>query len=360
MVPGTRSPIAKTAIVILCMLMTLPFSGCSSIAIDDNVTGPGHQTVVSGKNLTITFLDVGQGNAILIEAPDRAILVDGGERDYGDEVVGFLKGRGIHRLDAVIATHPHSDHIGGLITVLEVMDVGIVYDSGQMATTPVYFDFLQVISDRGIPYDEAVPGSLDLSSAVKINVLGPSTPMFDGDTAVNDNSIILKVTYGEFSVLLTGDAGFRAEDRIMNKDPGANLLQVAHHGSRYSTGDMFLDRVSPDIAVISVGRDNGYGHPSQDTMGRLQSHGIDIYRTDLDGTVSVTSDGTSWAVTSYGTRPSATIMPSSDYVGNSYSMKFHRHDCASVPDIKPGNIVYLDSRDDAISKGYQPCKICDP
>lgn len=253
-------------------------------------------TPIPGMSITVTFIDVGQGSSVLIQSPDANILVDGGEREYGAKIVDYLKSIGVNRLNAVIATHPDSDHIGGLITVLKQMPVDAVYDNGQISTTATYRDFLQAVVDKDIPYNEVTsPQLLNIGQTARVEALGPTLPLFEGSDADNNNGIILKVTYGDFSCLITGDAGFDAEKRIMDKDTSSTVLTVAHHGSKYATSGDFLDKVRPQIAVIPVGP-NDYGHPTLETLGRLSQRNIPVYRTDLKGTITITSDGTTYTV----------------------------------------------------------------
>ncbi len=250
-------------------------------------------------NLTVYFLDVGQGDSILVQFGDKNMLVDGGVKDMGPRVVSCLESLGVEQIDVMVLTHPHEDHVGGLISVLKSFEVKKVLDSGQAHTTRTYENFLNLVDRKDIPYQAAEEGmSIDLAPEVAIEVLSPPSGGLGDD--LNENSVVLKVTYGKVSFLLTGDAGFEAEDHMISSgaDLKSDILKVGHHGSRTSSSDDFLYAVSPSVSVISVGTDNPYGHPSKEALRRLESSGSEVLRTDLDGNATVTTDGVSFFVRS--------------------------------------------------------------
>jgi len=248
----------------------------------------------------VTFLDVGQGDCAFIRTPSgRTMLVDGGgtaQADDDDESTGmklvepFLRRRIVNKIDVLVLTHPHDDHLRGLIPVVRDFRVGTVLDPGIPHGSEAYKRFLSVVEARRIPYRRAVRGQvIDCGDGVRATVLHPPNPLLATDDE-NDNSVVLRITYGSEALLLTGDAGADAESEIISS--GATLtssvLKVAHHGSSYSTSDRWLDAVRPEIAVISVGRSNSFGHPSHETLDRLTSRGIRVFRTDQSGAVTVT------------------------------------------------------------------------
>jgi len=245
---------------------------------------------------TVTFLDVGQGDSIWLHTPDGLnYLVDGGATTKGATVVGHLSGHGVSRLDAVMLSHPDADHVGGLTTVVQAISTTVLIHNGQPKDTAAYQDFMNEVQRQAIPTVIARAGqSLAWGNFISATVLNPSEPLF---REVNDNSVVLRVTYGTFATLLPGDISSTAEGAILGRGfpLNAQLLKVAHHGSRYSSSTAFLNAVLPAIAVISVGP-NGYGHPHQETLDRLAAVGAAIYRTDLQGTIRVQSDGTSYWV----------------------------------------------------------------
>lgn len=260
------------------------------------ITGSGHG------DLTVHFIDVGQGDSLLIQTPaGKTMLIDAGPDDAGAAVVSYLKKQGIRSLDVVVATHPHSDHIGGMSAVLNNIPVKQFIDSGFPSTTPDYEDMLNIIDKKNIPFRTVSAGDIiSLDPSLTITVLNPQKTFFADD--VNQNSIVLRVTYGKTAFLLVGDAGFVAENAMMmsGEELGADVLKGGHHGSSSSTSAQFLNAVVPQIGVIEVGAGNSYGHPTATTLKRLKTAGVDVYRTDLDGTISIVSDGLTVKVTQGG------------------------------------------------------------
>ena len=255
-------------------------------------------TWAQGHELLIHFLDVGQGDSILIQTPAGAnILVDAGDTKAGNQVVTpYLKRLGIKSLDMVVITHPHFDHIGGLIPVLETFPVGQVLADGQIHTSRTYENLLILIDQKGIPFRLARAGNkLEIPGLDEFLVLSPQEPLLKG---LNNNSVVLALTYGKTRVLLTGDIEAEAELRILEGDLPieANILKVAHHGSRTSSTLAFLEAVGPEAAVISAGADNNYGHPHSETLANLKAAGSRVFQTSLVGTIIVVSDGCSYRV----------------------------------------------------------------
>jgi competence protein ComEC len=242
--------------------------------------------------LEVTFLDVGQGDAIWVRAPTgRTMLIDGGPD--GRRVVSFLR-RKTRRIDLVVLSHPHADHVGGVVSVLQNFDVGAVLDSGYPHPTPVYRDFLREVALRGIPYRRARSGMVvELGSDVSAHVLWPREPFVEGRSAPNENSVVIRLVYGEVAFLFTGDVEQVAEGMLaeMGEAIRSRVLKVPHQGSRTSSSEAFLDAVRPEIAVLSVGRGNQYGHPHAEVLARYARRGVALYRTDRDGAVAMTSDG---------------------------------------------------------------------
>ncbi|HCW51217.1 MAG TPA: MBL fold metallo-hydrolase [Clostridiales bacterium] len=253
--------------------------------------------------LVVYFLDVGQADASFVRTPGgKVIVIDTG--DSPDDVVGFLRAKGVERVDVLVLSHPHADHIGGALRILEEFEVGVLYDSGFVHPTWVYEETLAKaleLRDAGrLTYVAARAGQvLEVDPSVSVTVLHPEEPL--GDEA-NDASVVLKMVFGSFSVLFTGDieeAGERAalaRSAELGVDLGATVLKVAHHGSRTSTGPEFLEAVHPEVAVIQAGRDNPYGHPSPVVLRRLSEAGVTVYVTASHGTVIVHSDGEDWEV----------------------------------------------------------------
>ena len=338
---------------------------------------------VSGK-LTVHFVDVGQGDCILLVSDNQTMLIDAGNNKDGSEVVKYIKSQGIEKLDYVIGTHPDADHIGGLDNVINAFDIGKVYMPKKQHNTKTFEDVLVAIKNKGLKVTSPKVGdTLTLGNAV-VTFLGPVSSYEDN----NNNSIVVKVEHGENSFLMTGDASLDAEvDLLKNKEAlQADVLKVGHHGSHSSTSKKFLEAVKPTYAVISCGVDNSYGHPHKETMNYLNDAGIIIYRTDQDQTICMISDGNELTIKK--NLPSAigeSSNPSSDntsnkddtdknntdknntsnntssnvlYIGNKNTKKFHELDCSSIPE--EANQVSFHNREEAIEKGYDPCKRCNP
>ena len=283
--------------LIVFMVACLLSAGClNGLGSSFSSSTPTHAGKNNG-NLAVYFFDVGQGDSALVVFCNTSILVDASEWDKGDRVVSDLRALGINRIDLLVATHPHSDHIGGMQAVLSRVPVGRVLDSGMPHPSPQYEQFLVTLAQKHIPYTVAERGqTITLDPALRILVLSPPGNRTSDD--LNTNSIVLRISYGTIDVLFSGDAGGVAEEGMISSGYplDAEILKVGHHGSMYSTSNAFLHRVMPETAIISVGRDNPYGHPHKETIDRLLHEDVTIYRTDQDGTILVQSDGISYSV----------------------------------------------------------------
>lgn len=284
-----------------CTIACLVTAGCSAL-------GGQQPEVVSGLSgdLVVHFIDVGQGDSVLLLFRDKTMLIDAGERGMEERVIAYLEEHNVERLDVVVATHAHSDHIGGLADVVSAFPVGRFVDAGQAHSTATYENLLALIEERGIPYTVAERGqTIALDPGLDVRVLNPAAqPLGD----INEDSVVLKVTYGDISYLFMGDAGKPAEESMVKAglDLDADVLKVGHHASRYASSAEFLAAVSPAISVIFVGEGNDYGHPHEEALERLEATGSRVYRTDRDGTVIVATDGQALAVTTGGA-PAATV-----------------------------------------------------
>src|SRR5918996_1024538 len=269
---------------------------------------PGNSTVEvtpeiqPSENLTIAFVDVGQGDSILVILPNtKTLLIDGGQQEEYGKVLTSLRQHGLSHIDVVVATHPHADHIGGLIDVIKNVDVGQVLDSGQVHTTQTFEDFLDAIEMKKIPLKSVRGGdSINLDPTVKVEVLNPPANLLDSaynEAEFNDNSVILKLTYDEFSALLVGDIQETNEARLVSENTtalDAEVLKAGHHGSRTSSSSPFLSAVTPEVVIISIGAGNTYGHPHQEALDRISAARTEhLFRTDVDGTITLTANGSS-------------------------------------------------------------------
>ena len=254
-----------------------------------------------GSALTLHFLQVGQGDGAAIRTPGgRWVVVDAGPRFDGADagkrvVVPFLRRQGVRRLSALVVSHVHADHLGGVPAVLDRFPADLVVEPGDLSDDPRYLEFLSRLEADGTRWHPGRPGDRFELDSVTFTVLHPDTTWAEWGGDLNEDSIVLLVEYRDFTALFTGDAGERAERLLVGRSGPVDVLKVGHHGSRTATSDLFLDRLSPRAAVISVGT-NTYGHPSAAATGRLRSRGIPVWRTDRDGEVVITTDGSTMSV----------------------------------------------------------------
>ncbi|WP_304649574.1 MBL fold metallo-hydrolase [Sporosarcina sp. ACRSL] len=242
------------------------------------------------KELKVHFIDVGQGDSILIQSPNgKNMLVDGGPKSAGNHVVEFLKGKGVKKLDYIVATHPDADHIGGLIEVLNTFNVTNFVDSGYVHTSQTYFELLTLIDKKNIKFSVAEElDKIPLDPHMIIRVLYAD----ENAEESNDASIVLKATYNKISFLLMGDADTAIEDYIRGKyDVSATVLKNGHHGSNTSSSAAFISNVSPKVAILSYGKNNSYGHPNSAVEVRLNNIGAKTYKTAVDCDITVATDG---------------------------------------------------------------------
>ena len=259
-----------------------------------------NENTSASEKLIVSFLDVGQGDSILIEAPDgKAFLIDAGTRDSGSSVVSAIKSAGIQSIDYMIETHPHADHIGGFPEVIRSFSIKSYIkpyiNDFDVPQYPGLTHLKQTLKDHSIPVREVSAGDTIVETDdYCLSVLSPSSDAVFDD--LNDYSLILKLTYGKTSFLFTGDAGYMAELELLDQNIRTDVLKVGHHGSFGSTCTAFLEETDPDIAIISVGKNNENNHPNQYVLDRLDERGIPVYRTDASGTITVISDGNSVSV----------------------------------------------------------------
>ena len=353
---------------LLALLLTLALllSGCSvEIVLAPEETAPAQTispTTGSEDLLTVHFIDVGQADAILIECAGQFMLIDGGNREDGQKVVSYLQSCGVEKLEAVICTHAHEDHVGGLPAVLAVYPTAAVYAPTKTYSSKIFDDFLYYTDQQRLEVTIPAPGdSLKLGSA-ELLILGP----VESYAETNDTSIVVKLTHGESTFLLTGDMEVAAENDMLDywedrMDWNVDILKSGHHGSSTSSGYRFLYETDPEYIVISVGEGNTYGHPHEEVISRYKDAGIPMFRTDELGTVLAVSDGNEITITweKQNAAPED-IAPAEGegivFIGNKNSKTLHGPGCGSLP--KEENRVYFDSYQEAIDAGYKPCGSC--
>ena len=378
--------------------------------------GSGEDPGVGTEELTVQILDVGQGSAALVRQGDSFLLMDGGDRDYSSYVVSYLKNEGVERLDYVVVSHYDADHLNGVVGVLNAFECDQVLAPDYETDTKVYQSYLKVIEEKNIPVEYPKLGDCYTFADSSFQVVCPVAYSYED---ANSNSLGIRLSYKDNSFLICGDCTEESEQDVLylGTDVQSDVYVANHHGSKYSNSEEFLQAVSPSYVIISCGRDNSYGHPGASVMLSIQKLGAALFRTDLQGEITVVSDGTSIrfekevcmdyrsgaeiaeadgagaaggntgtgsedsgesAGTAGGSSTGSTGSESSGtsagtgngssdtnttatYILNTNTKKFHRPDCGSVKSMKEENKAYSsESRESLISQGYDPCKKCNP
>ena len=309
------------------------------------------------------FIDVGQALSVLVECDGQYMLYDGGNVDDGSLIVSYLQSQGVEQLEYVFCSHAHEDHVGGLAAALAYFPAYHVYSPVTEASTKCFKDFVKYTQQQGLQVEVPAVGTTWPLGGATVTMVGPVAQYSD----TNDTSIVLRIEYGSTSFLLTGDMEKTAETDLVNSGVNlrADVLQVGHHGSSTSTGYLFLNSVLPEMAVISCGVNNKDGHPHEETLSILRDAGVDVYRTDLQGTITIGSDGQNYTVGTEHfaedaqlnpTDPAASSTAQQAYIGNVNSKKFHLPSCSNLPAEK--NQILFSSYDEAVEAGYTPCSSC--
>lgn len=293
---GKYSPVL-TVILFACLAVYYVLTGGESdnidIANNNYATSEVINTTINtnvSSDLEIYYFDVGQADCIFAKNENECMLIDAGNNADGKLIVKELKSLGIQKIDYLIGTHPHEDHIGGLDDVIEEFDIGKIYMPKRSANTKTFEDVLDAISSKNLKISTPNVGD-------KFNVGEATCEILSADSNAkdtNDSSIVVLLTFGKTSYLFTGDIGKEIEEVVSWND--IDVLKVAHHGSRYSSSKEFLTETMPEVAVISCGRDNYYGHPHEEAVQRIESTGAEIYRTDKQGTIYIKSNGNKYDV----------------------------------------------------------------
>lgn len=332
-------------------------------------------------NLTVNYIDIGQGDAELLTSDGHSMLIDTGTPESGTKIRLFLQKQGVQKLDYLVLTHPDSDHIGGAASVITNVPIDTVMMPDYQKDNKYYRSVIDALNYKYINPTIPVAGQTFTLGSCDVKVLGPTRKYDDP----NNNSIVLKVTCGNTSFMFVGDAKEEELYDITNHygaELDSDVYKVGHHGSHNSSSESFLRYVTPAYSVVSCAEGNSYGHPHAESLIRLRSIGSHLFRTDKQGTITIKSDGTNitydpspcddWTPgentqnsqgSAYSAQDttSATAIASNQYILNTNTKKFHRPDCASVADIKEKNKkVSNQSRDEIINSGFKPCKRCNP
>ena len=321
--------------------------------------------------LEVHYIDVGQADSIFIELPNgEDMLIDAGNNDDGDDVVRYISNLGYSSIDYIVGTHPHEDHIGGMDNVVNSFNIKNIYMPKASSNTQTFEDLLLAIKNKGIAVSTAKAGVSILDSPdLKITLLAPNSSQYKD---LNNYSVVLKLIYRNTSFLFMGDAEEISENEIMD-DVDVDVLKAGHHGSSSSTSTTFLHRVSPIYAIISAGEGNTYGHPAQGTLEKLNAAGVEIYRTDLNGTITISTDGDGYDIktkkTASASEPKATA---TNTPSSTLTQPIMQSDNTTVYVTKSGKKYHVDgchylksskiaiSLSDAKAKGYEPCSACNP
>ena len=251
--------------------------------------------VVEGQDVVVKFFDVGQADSIFVQSAGVNMLIDAGTNNMGNTVVQNLKDLGITKIDYLVGTHPHEDHIGGMDDVINNFEIGTIYMPKVQTNTKTFEDVLDAISNKGLTITTPEVGYVFEVGNTKCEVMCAGTGTTEENSNLNLSSIVIRMVYGEESFLFMGDASEKNESS--RQWPQTTVLKVGHHGSDTSSSESFLNQVKPEISVISVGINNTYGHPKKTTLDKLNALETSIYRTDQNGTITITCDGTNCVVT---------------------------------------------------------------
>lgn len=349
----------------LCLLLAAGLCGCNGQETS-SVSSAVSSVADAELPLRVHYLDVGQGDSIFLELPGgRCMLIDSGESEYAQTVIDAITGYGYQKLDYVIVTHPHTDHMGSMAKVIGAFEIGKIFMPRSDASTGAYENLLKAIAAKNLKITAAKAGGKVLEEEnLHAEFLAPNSDSYSG---CNNYSAVLKLTFGKVRYLFMGDAETLSEKEI-KADVSADVVKVGHHGSDTSSGAEFVKRVGAKIAVVSVGDGNSYRLPNQKILERWTKSGAALYRTDELGTITVSSDGTALRVStgagestlSAGSAQSvSTSSTAAGYILNTKSKKIHSPDCAQAEQIAAGNRAQTDKLlQELLEEGYTPCGTC--
>ena len=354
-------------LISLFLILSLLLCGCTV----EIVLGPEEaaRPAASGENtLTVHYIDVGQADCILIECGGAYMLIDGGNRDDGQKVISYLQSCGVEELEAVVCTHAHEDHVGGLPAVLAVYPTAQVYAPTKTYSSKIFDDFLYYVDQQRLEVTIPTPGTRfalygdEQLGGAEVTFLGPVKSYAE----TNDTSIVTRVEFYNHTFLFTGDMEVTAENDMLDywgdaQEWDVDVLKVGHHGSSTSSGYRFIYETDPEYAIVSCGKDNSYGHPHREIVKLFKDAEIPMLRTDELGTILAVSDGNEIAITWENQHAAPDGVEKADnpqeiYIGNKNSKTLHTPNCDSLP--KESNRIYFDSYADAMKEGFSPCRSC--
>ena len=322
-----------------------------------------HQDSSTGEEIQVYFIDVGQGDSTLVVHGSDAVLIDGGLPSQSNKVYAFLKDKNIAHVKYVIASHMHNDHTGGLSGALETG----MCENILVPDTNDENGFLEQADKKGVPVSVAKEGDVYTLDDISFYILGPTDLVTDNE---NNNSLVVRMDYKNVSFLFTGDAEQEEEQLLLYnhyKDLDVDVLKVPHHGSSNAASSAWLNAIAPEYSVISCGKDNSYGHPHDTTLQLLKQSGSALYRTDLQGTITCTTDGQNIEFSTEKNSETSVwnarenIIEEKYYILNTASKKFHRPDCSNAQNISEDNKETTEKRrEELLAEGYSPCGKCQP
>lgn len=369
----------KTVSTIVLAVLMITLLACTSI---QGYADSGAAALPEGSSFTVHFIDVGQADSALVLCDGSAMLIDGGNAEDSSLIYSYLRNLSIDHLDYIVCTHAHEDHVGGLAGALNYATVDTALCPVTDYDSRAFQSFVSYLGKQGVSITIPTAGDTFMLGSASVTVLGPINPDVDEP---NNTSIVLRIVYGDTSFLFTGDAEREEEQDILDAGYTLNstVLKVGHHGSANSTTYPFLYEIMPQYAVISVGENNSYGHPTEEALSRLRDADVKVYRTDMQGDVICTSDGNTVtfsvernedadtlaavgpnSVQASNVQPTAApadVPAGTEYVLNTNTHKFHYPSCSSVSQMSEKNKqYYTGTRDEVIAMGYDPCGRCHP
>ena len=370
---------------LILLVLAMVFTSCVPLDFSDPSGDP--TSAITGEvalqdALRVTYIDVGQGDSALVEFPSgKCMLIDAGEKDEVENVLRTIRKSGHEKIDFLVMTHPHSDHMGGMAEVMESFEIGVLYMTNAVNTTSAFEEILDVAERKDIPIKRSQKGVVIYEEGfIKAEFLSPVSEEYE---ELNDYSSVIKITSRERSFLFMGDAEKLAEDEL-GAEVRSDVVKVGHHGSKTSSSENFVKKTKAIYAVISVGEGNRYGHPASLIVTRWEEHGARILRTDIAGNIVFTTDGeklylkcekndelggeitlpnTEIPTDTPATAPAPTVTPVIEYLWilNINTKKIHRPSCSSVQKMNEENKGQSQKNlDELLSEGYTACGICKP